>query len=413
MATSQDKMRVMIAGGGTGGHAYPGIALYRALCRRLSHVDAVFVGARSGVEGRIFDELGLPFILLSGHGVRGKSLLSRLTAPFVLFAAMVRAVGHIRRFNPDVVIGTGGYASVAVMLAAVLCRRRRVLQEQNSVPGMTNRLLSRFAHLVLLSYQQSRRYFSDNTHCAVVGNPLRMEVKPDRGAALEVLGLRGDLPTVLIFGGSRGAHSINDTGVAAARNIASRRQVQFVVLAGERDYERVRASAEGQKELVHVYPFLEEIQHAYSVADVAVARAGASSVSELAAFGVPTVFVPYPFAADDHQDGNVAELVQSGAARLIKDSVLTVPALEVIIEALIDDTTARAEMSSGMRAWAKTDAAERGAEEIVTIMSKKSETSEVPRLVLIGPAAGGAEGLDGLRVALIGTTPSGGHRGRN
>jgi UDP-N-acetylglucosamine--N-acetylmuramyl-(pentapeptide) pyrophosphoryl-undecaprenol N-acetylglucosamine transferase len=194
-----------------------------------------------------------------------------------------------------------------------------------------------------------------------------MEIRPDRDKALEFFGLRGDLPTVLIFGGSRGARSINDAAKVAARNIVERRNVQFVFLAGELDYERVKSDLSDRDHLVRVYPFLEEIQHAYSIADVAVSRSGASAVFELAAFGVPTIFVPYPYAADDHQRGNVQELLADGAVQVVDDADLDGASLQAIIETLLDDDDARQQMSRAMKAWAKTDAADEGAEAILAV----------------------------------------------
>lgn len=374
----RNRLRIMIAGGGTGGHAYPGIALHRALERRLDEVDVLFVGAKAGVEGAIFRDLGLPYVLLGGRGVRGASLVSKVTAPFVFLVAAMRGIKEIAAFKPDVVVGTGGFASVAVIVAAVVCRRPRVLQEQNSVPGMTNRMLSRFAHLVLLSYDRSRRFFGEGVHCTVVGNPLRMPAVVDRAAAVEFFGLRVDLPTVLIFGGSRGARSINDAALAAMTRILATREVQFVFLAGRGDAERVKTALAGHDRLIRVYPFLEEIQHAYSAADVAIARAGASSVFELAAFGVPTVFVPYPYAADDHQKENVAELQSTGAARVVEDAALDGDTLEAIIVSLLDDPATRERMAAGMRRWAKTDADELAAKEIIELLGSRHELTRAP-----------------------------------
>jgi UDP-N-acetylglucosamine--N-acetylmuramyl-(pentapeptide) pyrophosphoryl-undecaprenol N-acetylglucosamine transferase len=374
MVQAANKMRVMIAGGGTGGHAYPGIAIYRALTRRVD-VEVLFVGAKTGVESAIFTDLGLPHVLLPGSGVRGASATSKLASPFVLMAATARAIKEIFAFKPDVVIGTGGYASVAAVLAAVACGRKRVLQEQNSVPGMTNRWLSRFAHLVLLGYERSRSYFGAGIPCAVVGNPLRMSVDPDRKAALDFFGLDAELPTVLIFGGSRGAHSINEAARAAAGRILATRKVQFVFLAGRRDFDSVSSALGEYGDLIRVYPFLEEIHHAYSVADVAVSRAGASSVFELAAFGVPTVFVPYPYAADDHQQANVADLQRAGAAEVLEDAALDGQTLETIIVSMLDDNGRRNVMADRMREWVKVDADEQAANRILELIGSRSALS--------------------------------------
>jgi UDP-N-acetylglucosamine--N-acetylmuramyl-(pentapeptide) pyrophosphoryl-undecaprenol N-acetylglucosamine transferase len=363
-------MRVMIAGGGTGGHVYPGIAMYQALKKHSEDIEVLFVGARAGVEHRIFADLGLPNVLLAGRGVRGRGIIAMVTSPFVFLVGVARGVREIVAFKPDVVIGTGGYASVAIVAAAVVCRRRRVLQEQNSVPGMANRMLSRFADLVLLSYEESKAFFRGNVPTAVVGNPIRIERRVDREAGFAFLGLEPGLPTVLICGGSRGARTLNRSGVAAVRRILEKRDAQFVFLTGDSDYRTVESEMAHFGPKVRVFPFLQEMHHAYGVADVAVSRAGASAVFELAAFGVPTVFVPYPYAADDHQRKNVAGLAAIGAAVVVDDSELDGERLKTIIETLLDDAGARRHMTTEMKRWAKPDADELAAEKIVDLVSK-------------------------------------------
>lgn len=364
-------MRVMIAGGGTGGHVYPGIAMYNALKRSEAKVEVLFVGARAGVENRIFADLGLPNVLLPGRGVRGKGILAKSTSPFVFVVGIVRGIREIRAFRPDVVIGTGGYASVAAVAAAVVCGRKRVLQEQNSVPGMANRLLSRFADLVLLSYEESKPYIRSGVRTAVVGNPIRVDRHADRAAGFAFFGLDPMRPTVLVCGGSRGARSLNRAAAAAIPRILERRRAQFVFLAGDLDYEKTKDELERFGSEVRVFPFLEEMHHAYSIADVAVSRAGASAVFELAAFGVPTVFVPYPYAADDHQKKNVARLADLGAAVVVDDSEIDGERLQTLIEALLDDGEKRGRMTREMKSWAKPDADALAAEKIIELVSRR------------------------------------------
>ncbi len=364
-------MRVMIAGGGTGGHVYPGIAMYNALRRSSAQIEVLFVGARAGVERRIFADLGLPNVLLPGRGVRGKGALAKATSPFVFLVGIVRAIREIVAFKPDVVIGTGGYASVALVAAAVICRRRRVLQEQNSVPGMANRLLSRIADLVLLSYEESKSFFRSGVRTAVIGNPIRIERRRDRAAGIAFLGLEPGLPTVLVCGGSRGARTINRSGADAIPRILERRDVQFVFLTGDSDYRMIESELARFGSKVRVFPFLQEMHHAYSVADVAVSRAGASAVFELAAFGVPTVFVPYPYAADDHQRKNVASLSERGAVVVVDDSELDGKRLQTIIETLLDDREARERMTEEMKRWARPDADALAAEKITELVSRQ------------------------------------------
>lgn len=369
-------MRVMIAGGGTGGHVYPGIAMYNALRKSTADVEVLFVGAKAGVERRLFAELGLPHVLLPGRGLRGKGLIEKLTGPVLMLAGLVRGVREVLSFRPDVVIGTGGYASVAAIAAAFVCRRRRILQEQNSVPGMANRLLSHVADLVLLSYEESRAFLKRGVPAVVIGNPIRVERRSDRAAGIAFLGLDEGLPTVLVCGGSRGARTINRSAASAIPGILERRNVQFVFLTGETDWREIESELGRFSPRVKLLPFLQEMHHAYSVADVAVSRAGASAVFELAAFGVPTVFVPYPFAADDHQRKNVAPLAASGAAVVVDNSELDGERFGAIVEKLLDDAVARSGMAERMREWARPEADRLAAERIVELVSRQSRRVE-------------------------------------
>ena len=371
--THLSQLRVMIAGGGTGGHVYPGVAMYQSLVERNPDVEVQFVGVVDGMETQILSELNLPLIQLPGRGLRRASLWSKLTAPLVLLRAIIGSVKAIRRFNPDVVIGTGGYASVSTVIAAVLTRRPRVLQEQNSVPGLANRRLARFADMVLLSFGESSQWLPSRVPRRVIGNPLRRTGQENREAALKFLDLDPALPTVLIAGGSRGARSIN---LAAADAVCAwdGPDAQWLILCGERDYDvvRRRLGTHAGDARVRLIPYLNEVHHAYSAADVAVARAGASTVFELAAFGVPTVFVPYPYAADQHQQRNAAPLVQAGAALVIDDSELSAGSLTSTLVDLLNDTKKRSAMNAALRAWAKPDAADQAAEIIAEVVKKKN-----------------------------------------
>ncbi len=382
-------MRVMIAGGGTGGHIYPGVGMYESLRRLHPDVEALFIGSRGGVERELFNRLGLRHHLIPGKGLRGASALKKLFVPFVLIWSLALGVKAILAFKPDIVVGTGGYASVSSMLAAILCGRKRVLQEQNSVPGLANRLLSRFAHLVLLSYEESVAYLSPSVPSLVVGNPLRfdpMRIDGEKEAAREFFDFKSDIPTILIFGGSQGSHSINRAGAEAARRILREREAQFLFLTGMRDFEWVRATLGDCGSRVKVLPFLDEMKHAYIAADLAVARSGASSVFELAAFEVPSVLIPYPHAADDHQRRNAAPLRALGAAVILEDAELSGERLAELILKLIDDKTKRTTMSDRMRSWAKGDAGMRAAEAITDLV-KKTPHNEVSNCKLVAAQA--------------------------
>jgi UDP-N-acetylglucosamine--N-acetylmuramyl-(pentapeptide) pyrophosphoryl-undecaprenol N-acetylglucosamine transferase len=368
--------RAMIAGGGTGGHVYPGIAIYEALHERFETVDALFVGVHGGMEEQIFAAHGLPHVLIAGRGLRGASLSTKLRAPFALAHSVRQALRALHAFRPEVVVGTGGYASASAVIAAIIARVPVVLQEQNSVPGLVNRRLARFAELVLLSYEESRAWFPKRVATAVIGNPLRRMPGVDRATAAKYFGLDPDRTTVLVIGGSRGAHSLNVAGCRVALALAAERDVQSILLTGERDYEFVRTALGGVADRVKVMAYLNDVHMGYAVADVAVARAGASTVFELAATGVPTLFVPYPFAADDHQTQNVAALVEQGAAVLIADAELDAARLQAELRALLDDDERRAGMSRSLRNWARPDAAVAAAGLVADVIKKNSMRAE-------------------------------------
>lgn len=368
------QLRVIVAGGGTGGHLYPGMAVGEALAALPGGVEILYVGAKGGMEETILSSGEYRAVFLPGYGLRGSSAAAWIKAPFVLAVAVARALGVVRSFRPDVVIGTGGYASVAVVVAAMLLRVPRILQEQNSVPGLVNRRLARFADVVLLSYAESKSWMRSARRVVVIGNPLRPMERIERSEAARRLGLDAARKTVLVIGGSRGARSVNTAAAQAARTICQRGDTQILMLTGSLDYERVREDMQEMEECVHVLAYLDDVATAYSLADVAVARAGASSVFELANFGVPTIFVPYPHAADQHQQRNVRELEQRNAAVVVADADLTGERLRDEIEALLASDERRATMSRAMIEWAPRHAARRAAEEVLGVAKKKERS---------------------------------------
>lgn len=368
-----DSLRIMVAGGGTGGHVYPGIAIVEAL-GESARVEALFVGAQGGVEQGIFERAALAHSLLPGYGLRRASLARKLASPFTLAAGVARASKLVRAFRPDVVLGTGGFASATVVMASMLARVPRVLQEQNSVPGLVNRRLARFASLVLLGYEESRAWLPAGVPSLVVGNPIRRLPRATREEAAAYFGLDASRPVVLVIGGSRGAHSLNMAGADAAARCTD---VQFVILTGRADFAEAQKRA-GDASRVRVLEYLDDVHYAYSLADIAVARSGASSVFELALFGVPAIFVPYPFAADAHQESNAAPLEKAGAALVIRDAELTGARLVQALTGLVDNAPLRAAMSQAMRAWSKPDAAAKAAEAILGIAKKKEPGAVTP-----------------------------------
>jgi UDP-N-acetylglucosamine--N-acetylmuramyl-(pentapeptide) pyrophosphoryl-undecaprenol N-acetylglucosamine transferase len=340
-------MRVIFAGGGTGGHLYPALAVAEELSSRRAGFEALFVGTSRGIESRVIPASGYGLELISSRGARGKGAAGKAVTGAMLAAGTLQAMGIIRRFRPDLVFGSGGYASVAAVCAAWLMRKPVVLQEQNSIPGLANRTLAPMARRLYLGFEKARGYFRKGAPVMVTGNPLRGAIRPgpDRSARKD-FGLSGDGPVLLVFGGSQGAMTLSR---AAAGYLLRRPGVQAMIQTGENGYDEIRGMLSGESGRIFVSPYIEKIDRAYAAADLALARAGALSVSELAAAGLPSVLVPYPHCADDHQRHNASVLVEAGGARMIEDGRLDSDSLSAEIDPMLDDPG----LLGGMRAALK------------------------------------------------------------
>jgi UDP-N-acetylglucosamine--N-acetylmuramyl-(pentapeptide) pyrophosphoryl-undecaprenol N-acetylglucosamine transferase len=353
-------MKILIAGGGTGGHIYPGIAVAEELKRISPETEILFVGGDRGLEGRVVPEAGFD---LATIGARGLPRRSPWRVPGALLAnagAFLQAMGIVGRFKPDVVLGTGGYVSAPVVVAAWLARKPVVLQEQNSVPGLTNRLLARVADEVHLAFSESRGFFAHKDRLKLTGNPVRrMILSGDRKAALARFGLSEGKPTVFVFGGSRGARRINEATLDAMTKLRGALPAQFILQTGKEDFAWAKERAESQSLPVTVVPYLTHIHEAYAAADLVVCRAGAMTLAEIAACGVPAILVPYPFAAYNHQETNAQNLAERGGAVLIRDAELTGDRLAADLKRLVQDRETLIKMSVNARRFARPDAADR------------------------------------------------------
>ena len=359
-------MRVLIAGGGTGGHIYPGIAVAEEL-KRLDPATAIrFVGGDRGLEGRVVPEAGFE---LATIGARGLPRRAPWKVPGALLAnagAFFSSVRIVDEWKPDVVLGTGGYVSAPVVVAAWLRRRPVLLQEQNSVPGLTNRLLARVADEVHLAFSESRGWFARKDRLKLSGNPVRRQIlSGERRPALARFGLTEGVPTVFVFGGSRGARRINEATLDAMQKLRGQLNAQFILQTGKEDFAWARERAEAQSLPVTVVPYLTHIHEAYAAADLVVCRAGAMTLAEIAACGVPAILVPYPFAAYNHQEINAQNLAERGGAVSIRDADLTGERLSLELQRLLRDRETLVRMSVNARRFARPDAAQRIAKSLL------------------------------------------------
>lgn len=344
----------MIMAGGTGGHVFPALATARVLQQR--GFDIVWLGTHRGIESRLVPAAGIPVEWLNVGGLRGKGAATLLSAPFRLLAAVGQAIRAIRRHRPRVVLGAGGFVSGPGGLAAWLLRRPLVVHEQNAVAGMTNRVLARFADRVLEGFPNS---FGPGVEAERVGNPVRAEITAIAPPERRYAGRQG-AARLLVFGGSQGAARLNAVLPAALAELPEELRPEVLHQTGQPGLEDTANAYRNRGLTADVRPFVEDMAGAYGWADLAVCRAGALTIAELSAAGMPAILIPFPAAVDDHQTRNAEYLVSVGAAVLLPESELTPASLASRLRELLSaGRPALMEMAVNARATAITDADQR------------------------------------------------------
>jgi len=360
----------VMAGGGTGGHLAPGLALADELRRRLPGARVVFVGTGRPLEEHLVPRAGFELLVLPAPR-RPRSAAQALRFPFSLWRSFRRAAAVLRDLKPDVVVGLGGYGSFPTVVAARRLHVPVVLLEQNSIPGRANRWLSRLAREVYVQFESARHllHFKDRVH--VLGNPLRRGIaEGSRQAACEKFSLDSRLKTLLILGGSQGASPINRAVCDALPVLAASGLLQVVHQTGLRDFWWVASRYRELGVKSHVSAFIEEIPDALALADLIVARSGATTLAEIAAVGRPSVLVPYPHAADNHQYLNARTFEAAGAALLRADSQLDGPALASLVMDLMADDPRRDAMAHASRALARPHATSDVCDRILALLEE-------------------------------------------
>ena len=342
-------MRVMIAGGGTGGHVYPALAILDELKRKHADVEVAYVGTRRGMEARVLG--GRPwvrFMPIHAHGRRPGERFDRIRVGLWLALSLVEAAIALLRFRPNVVLGVGGYSSFPPLLVASLAGRllpvRTVVHEQNAVAGLANRWLSRFVDCVLVSYPTSRDQFPRAKRVVTTGNPIRAEfLRQERTEeGYRAFGLRSDRRTILVFGGSQGAPDLVTQVLAGADELAARGEIQVLLVTGND-----RAAADARRALardgignVVVVPYVQDMPTAFALADLVVSRAGATTLAEITVCGKPAVLVPWRGATDDHQLENARVLEREEACRLVGDETMVRHELvKFVLDVVCDEST--------------------------------------------------------------------------
>jgi UDP-N-acetylglucosamine--N-acetylmuramyl-(pentapeptide) pyrophosphoryl-undecaprenol N-acetylglucosamine transferase len=346
-------LSILIAGGGTGGHLYPGIAVAREIVKRVSDATVTFVGTATGIEARVIPREGFALELIRSAGLKGKSLASVARGMSLLPASAIDAWQVISRRQPRVVIGVGGYSSGPVVALAAIRGVPALLMEQNAVPGLTNRLLAPLVSAAAVTYDASLSFFGQKAF--VSGNPVRPEFFEE---AYEQPSSPPGAARVLVFGGSQGAHAINMAMVeAAARLAAAAPGLAITHQTGERDLEVVRDGYRRAGFEARVEPFLFAMDREMKSADVVVCRSGATTLAELTAARRASILVPFPGATDDHQRKNAEVLVKQGAALMVEQRELTGDRLAAEILSLTADETRRRQLAEAAGLMARPDAA--------------------------------------------------------
>ncbi len=351
-------MKVVIAGGGTGGHIYPGISVAREFLKRDSGAGILFVGTERGVERYIIPKEGFNLKSITVRGLKGRFSLSTVISIFILPIGIVQSLLLLRNYRPDIVIGVGGYVAGPMVFASFLLGIPSVIQEQNLFPGITNRILGRFVDKIAISFQGSAGYFPKGKIC-FTGNPVRSEFyNVDYGKDIEKK--KGSKFMLLVFGGSRGAHKINLSMVEALDLFSDvKDEIHIIHQTGEEDFSFVKGEYSKRDIPAEVRPFIFDMADNYRNADLIICRAGATTIAELTACGKGAVLVPFPYAANNHQEINARHMEERGAAVVIKDSDLTGKRLSKTVIFLMKNKEKLEEMETESKRLGNPDAGTR------------------------------------------------------
>lgn len=317
-------MKVIIAGGGTGGHLFPGLALADCISQRYPEAKILFVGTQKGLEAKIIPKTKYELKFISIQGFIGKSAGQKIKTLISLLRSMNESKSIINSFSPDVIFGVGGYASFPVVLTASFRRIPTIILEQNTVPGLANKILGRFVSAIAITYPETMDYFPKQK-VYLTGTPIRKEIlQADTEKAKRLFSLEDGKITILVFGGSLGARKINKAMTEALPYLLSiKDRIQIIHQTGEHDYNWVSTEYRNFQFKATILPFIYEMAEAYSVADLVISRAGASTLAEITAIGKASILIPYPYAAYNHQEINARRLLSRGACELILDRDLS------------------------------------------------------------------------------------------
>ncbi|MXW63425.1 MAG: undecaprenyldiphospho-muramoylpentapeptide beta-N-acetylglucosaminyltransferase [Bacteroidetes bacterium SB0662_bin_6] len=364
---------ILFAAGGTGGHVYPAIAVADALRRRIPDAHIRFAGTRNRMEWRTVPEAGYEIYPVTAAGLHRAQLYRNLALPFRLARSMAESHALVRKFNPDVAVGTGGYVSGPVLLAASLAGKPIVVQEQNAWPGLTNRLLGKRAAAIHVAFEEARQHFPSD-RCLSSGNPVREElVAADREGSRRDYELPAGAFLIAVFGGSLGSRAINEVIAGNLETVLADESVHVIWQSGRRYFDEMRSRVPAHARL-RLLEYVDRMDRAYAAADLVVCRSGALTCSELAITGTPAILIPSPNVAEDHQTHNARSMVAAGAAEMISESMIHT--LPEAINRLRERPELLRDMSKAALDLARPDAADRIAGDVLRLAGFAEETKE-------------------------------------
>lgn len=370
-------MKIIVSGGGTGGHIYPAITLIRTIQAKVPDCEVLYVGTKIGLEADIIPKEGFAFKTVDICGFARKLTLENIKTVFKSVRSVCDARKIVKEFNPDVVIGTGGYVCGPVLMAASLMGIPTLIQEQNVIPGITNKILAKFVKKIAVGCKEAKAHFPKNK-VIFTGNPIRQEVmNANKEDAFKEYGFDSSKKTILISGGSRGARSINQAMLGVHQHFSGNSTIQLLHVTGKNEYNDIVTKLQKQgidsKTVgnIMIKPYLYDMPKAMAMADLAIFRAGATGLAELTAKGIPAILVPYPYAAENHQEFNALALQNQGAAVVIRDCDLSAKRLIQEISELLNSDIKLVEMKQASLKLGKPTAADEIANLVIDLAKNK------------------------------------------
>jgi UDP-N-acetylglucosamine--N-acetylmuramyl-(pentapeptide) pyrophosphoryl-undecaprenol N-acetylglucosamine transferase len=355
-------VKVIVTGGGTGGHIYPALAIAKGILAREPESQILYVGTNEGMEARLVPEAGIDFQGVSGQGLPRKLSIDTIKVGAKSFKALWETKQILKEFKPDLVVGTGGYVSGPVVLTAALFGIPTLLHEQNALPGITNKILARFVRKVMVTFPESIAHFGLRKKLVLTGLPVRSEIgKVTRSDGARRLGLHPGRQTLLVTGGSRGARSINQAMPIVLKHLINRPDIQVIWATGKATYNETQkalneSGVNWKRDNWKVLEYLKDMPEALACTDLFVGRAGATTLAELMVAGKPGILIPYPFAAENHQEYNARALEKDGAARVILDSELSGENLWATLQEFLEKPYELGEMADAAKALGQPNA---------------------------------------------------------